>query len=433
MCAVCMAKSNRRSALFWTTLSFFFGFAGVAAFGPIIPVIKNSMPGNAVLMGLLAASPALTGSLLRIPFGAMADRVGGKRPIAILLVLSALGLASSTILFWLFPVPDSSHSILLLISGFLCSCGVAVFSVGIPTVSYWYPQAKQGAALALYAGLGNMAPGIFAFIFPVLANYLGFATAYLIWLLIFSILITVIALFMKDAPYFQYREMGIEIDSQALFHECGQELIPSGNVVANLIQAASDIRTWTLTFLYFVTFGGFIALSVWLPTFFTDNYGVNLVTAGAFTSLYAFSSSCLRVAGGYVSDRWGGRKVLLGALTVTAVGASLMMLSYDSLNLALAGIMLLALGMGLANAAVFKLLPKFMPNAVGGAAGIVGGLGALGGFVIPILMGAIVDSIGKHGYPLGFGVFVFLSLSGLILFKIISRSMNDLGSGQLKD
>jgi NNP family nitrate/nitrite transporter-like MFS transporter len=165
---VCYARSSRGEALFWITLAFFGGFAGVSAFGPIVHRLKHAMALTPLLMGLLAASPALTGSLLRIPFGAMVDRMGGKKPILTLLGLAAAGVAGIIAMFWGHPTLVPSQYPLLLLFGALCGCGIAVFSVGIPSVSYWYPQRSQGMALAVYAGLGNLAPGLFALLLPYL-------------------------------------------------------------------------------------------------------------------------------------------------------------------------------------------------------------------------------------------------------------------------
>jgi len=419
--AVCYAQSSRGAALTWTTLAFFAGFAGVSAFGPIVANLKQSMELNPLLVGFLAASPALTGSLLRIPFGAMVDRVGGKKPILILLSLAVAGIAAMTVLFTVFSPPQPSHYPLFLMAGMLCGCGIAVFSVGIPTVSYWYPQKKQGTALAIYAGLGNMAPGMFAMALPFLVLSLGFAISYVLWLGMLLSLLIVFLLYMKDAPYFQYKEMGIQIDEDALFIACGEELIPSGNVMESLKRAGSNWRTWILTMFYFVTFGGFIALTVWFPTYWREYFGTSLVLAGFLTALYSLSASILRVFGGFTSDRIGGEKTVFLSFVVVAVGAFLMIVASRSMAMAVTGIMLLALGMGFANAAVFKLVPKYTPETVGGAAGIVGGLGAFGGFVIPPVMGLFVKLSGASGYSLGFSVFFGLSLLALVLFAILNH------------
>ncbi len=419
--AVCYAQSSRGAALFWTTLAFFGGFAGVSAFGPIVSKLKVTMTMSPFLVGLLAASPALTGSLLRIPFGAMVDRMGGKKPILILLGLAALGVTGITMMFWFFPVPLPAQYPFFLLFGILCGCGIAVFSVGIPAVSYWYPQKTQGSALAIYAGLGNLAPGLFAFILPYMVVSLGLTVSYVFWLGMLLVLVVLIYIYMKDAPYFQYREMGIEIDPDALLLACGEELVPSGTAMESIKKAGSDWRTWVLTYFYFVTFGGFIALTVWLPTYWVELFEMNLVRAGLLTAFYSLSSSLLRVLGGYVSDRMGGEKICLISFLIIGIGASLMFLALQSVRLAFAGEMILALGMGFANAAVFKLVPKYSPAAVGGAAGIVGGLGAFGGFVIPLLMGLFVKINGQSGYAQGFSVFVVMAAIALILFVVLNR------------
>ena len=419
--AVCYARSSRGAALTWTTLAFFAGFAGVSAFGPIVTKLKQSMALSPLLMGLLAASPALTGSLLRIPFGAMVDRMGGKKPILILLGLAVAGITAITVLFSLFSTPQPAHYPLFLLAGILCGCGIAVFSVGIPTVSYWYPQKKQGTALAIYAGLGNMAPGMFAMALPFLVVSLGFAISYVLWLGMLLCLLVVFWLYMKDAPYFQYKEMGIEIDEDALFIACGEELIPSGTVTESLRKAGSSWRTWILTAFYFVTFGGFIALTVWFPTYWREYFGVSLVLAGSLTALYSLSASILRVLGGFTADRIGGEKTVFLSFVVVTGGAIIMMSASGSLALAVTGEMLLALGMGFANAGVFKLVPKYTPETVGGSAGIVGGLGAFGGFVIPPVMGLFVKLSGVEGYSQGFAVFLGLALLSIVLFVILNR------------
>ncbi|MGA8178541.1 MAG: MFS transporter, partial [Desulfobacterales bacterium] len=205
---VCYAKGSPRIALIWITLAFFGGFAGVSAYGPIVAKLKDAMALSPLSIGLLAACPALTGSLLRIPFGAMVDRMGGKKPILTLLGLAVAGIAGITILFSLSPAPKPSYFPFFLVFGILCGCGIAVFSVGIPAVSYWYPQKSQGTALAVYAGLGNLAPGLFALLLPLMAVSLGFTFSYVLWFGLLLLLIVLVFIFMKDAPYFQYKEMG---------------------------------------------------------------------------------------------------------------------------------------------------------------------------------------------------------------------------------
>jgi NNP family nitrate/nitrite transporter-like MFS transporter len=418
---VCHAISNPRAALAWTTLAFFAGFAGVSAFGPIVPKLKQAMDVGPFLMGILAASPALTGSLLRIPFGALVDRMGGKKPILILLLLAAAGVAGITVMFRIAGTPQASHYPFFLVFGILCGCGIAVFSVGVPAVSYWYPQRKQGTALAVYGGLGNLAPGMFALLLPFLVVSLGFTWSYVLWLAALLVMTGLVWTRMQDAPYFQYKAMGMDIDPDALLLACGEELVPTGKAMDSIRRAGADWRTWVLTFLYFITFGGFIALTVWFPTFWSDFFKLSLVQAGFLTAAFSLATSILRVFGGIAADKLGGLLIAQLSFGVVASGSLVIFTGGASITAAFTGQMLLALGMGVANAAVFKLVPRFTPKAVGGAAGIIGGLGAFGGFVLPPALGIFVRLNGEAGYSQGFALFLGLALAGLLFLMILKR------------
>ncbi len=419
--AVCLAASSPRAALGWTTLAFFIGFAGVSAFGPVLPRLRQTLDAGPFWLGLLAASPALTGSLLRIPCGALVDRYGGKRPVLFLLLLAAAGIAGIAVLFGVVGSPRAEHLPLLLGLAMLCGCGLAVFSVGVPAVSYWYPQRRQGTALALYGGLGNLAPGLFALLLPVLVNHFGFTAAYLLWLVGLLAATLAIGLWMKDAPYFQYRAMGLAVDPQELRRACGEELVPEGKALASIRRAGRDWRTWVLTYFYLITFGGFIALTVWFPTFWVERFEISLVGAGMLTALFSLSASLLRVVGGIVADRLGGEPIVAASLAAVGLGGAAMALAQHAFTASVLVQGMLALGMGFGNAAVFKLAPRYTPAAVGGAAGIIGGLGALGGFVLPPLMGGIVRAAGPAGYGAGFWIFPVLSLIALLLFYRLRR------------
>ena len=169
-----------------------------------------------------------------------------------------------------------------------------------------------------------------------------------------------------------------------------------------------------MVWVYFTTFGGFIALTAWLPTYWRSYFGVSAVKAGLLTALYSVLTSAIRIGGGMLSDRLreGGENTAILALLIMANGA-IIMTSATQLELALPGEILLAIGMGVCNAAVFKLVPQEVPEAVGGAVGWVGGLGALGGFIIPPVLGFAVHDLGQRGYAIGFIVFVFLAMFGL--------------------
>jgi NNP family nitrate/nitrite transporter-like MFS transporter len=409
--------------LWGATLGFFVGFAAVALFGPTASRFQQVMHLSPLMLGFLVAAPALSGSLLRIPFSAWVDTTGGRKPFLVLLGLSIVGMAGLFLVIHFFYPEHLFRGIypLLLVLGVLCGCGIASFTVGISQVSYWFPQKKQGRALAIFAGIGNLAPGIFSFLLPIALVKLSLGGSYLAWLVLL-VIGTVLYLFMgRNAWYFQLRAHGVdEEEARREATQQGQELFPATGFKETLHKSARVWKTWALVWLYFTTFGGFIALTAWLPTYWHSYYGVGLVTAGALTAVYSILASVIRILGGVLSDllQQGGENTAIMALFIMLTGA-LIMTGTTQFQLAVPGEILLAVGMGICNAAVFKMVPQAVPEAVGGAVGWVGGLGALGGFVIPPMMAFAVKNVGHGGYPLGFVVFVFLSLFSLSMAWVL--------------
>jgi NNP family nitrate/nitrite transporter-like MFS transporter len=408
-------KGTPNQGLASATLGFFAGFAAVALFGPTASRFNEVMHLDPVLLGLLVAIPSLSGSLLRIPFGGWVDSTGGRKPFLILLWLSVVGMAGLLgVVYFLYP-EQLTRSLypLLLALGTLCGCGIATFSVGIGQVSYWFPQARQGASLGAFAGLGNLAPGLFSFLLPVVLSSWGLAGAYLAWLL-FLLAGTLIYQFMgRNAWYFQLREQGLSTDqAHQQAQEMGQQIFPRGNARESLVNAAKIWQTWLLVAIYFTTFGGFIAMTAWLPTYWKGFFDIGGITAGGLTALYSLTASIIRVPGGNLSDRMGGERTALLSLAVTLIGAVVMSFSHI-LGFSILGVVLMALGMGVSNAAVFKLMPQYVPQAVGGAAGWIGGVGAFGGFAIPPILGMFVRAQGTHGYTSGFITYVVLAALSL--------------------
>jgi NNP family nitrate/nitrite transporter-like MFS transporter len=209
--------------------------------------------------------------------------------------------------------------------------------------------------------------------------------------------------------------------ARELARQDGQEIFPAGSVVDSLTISARVWKTWGLVAIYFTTFGGFIALTAWLPTYWTAYLGSTAVLAGVLTATFSITASVVRIFGGRLADRLAGENTALLALLFVLSGALLMVFS-RTFGLSLAAELLLAVGMGVGNAAVFKMVPQAVPQAVGGASGWVGGLGAFGGFVIPPLLGLIVRGAGANGYASGFWVFVALSLVSLGLAYLLRRA-----------
>jgi len=188
-----------------------------------------------------------------------------------------------------------------------------------------------------------------------------------------------------------------------------------------LWEAAKIWRTWVLVVLYFTTFGGFLALTAWLPTYWQRFFEVSHWTAVIMTASFSLLSSVIRVPGGGLSDRYGGEHVAMVSFLILFIGAALVSFTTSPV-LAGCALLLVAVGMGVNNAAVFRMVPDYVPDAVGGAAGWVGGLGALGGFAVPPLLGAAVEMQGAIGYAHGFVVYVFLAFLCLILTWMLSRT-----------
>ena len=415
-----------RAGLSGATLGFFVGFAAVALFGPTAMRFRDAMGLSATAVAFLVAMPALSGSLLRIPFAAWVDTTGGRKPFIVLLLLSIAGMAGlSFIVATRYPdqLTPSLYPVLLFL-GLLCGCGIATFSVGIGQVSYWYPQKRQGSALAIYAGVGNLAPGAFSLLLPFALQAIGLAWSYIMWLGFLSAGTALYFALGRNAWYFQFCERGMT--PQQARDEArarGQELFPAGTTLDTLRISARAWQTWALVVIYFTTFGGFVALTAWLPTYWMSFFSTTVVTAGLLTAMYSLLASLVRVLGGFVADRLeeGGQNTTILAVLIMLSGALIMTMASE-FELAVPGVLLLAIGMGICNAAVFKIVPQVVPQAVGGAAGWVGGLGAFGGFVIPPMLGFAVRDLGPRGYAIGFVVFVFLALGSLSMAWLLKYS-----------
>jgi len=407
-------SGNPTLGLTMGTWGFFVGFAAVALYGPAAKYFQEQMQLSGLALGLLVAAPQLTGSLLRIPFGAWVDRVGGRLPMLTLFVLSLVGMWGLVFILLTAKTLTIAAYPIVIMFGFLSGCGVASFSVGVPQVSYWYPQKRQGTVLGIYGGIGNLAPGLFTLLLPYAIAMWGLAGSYFAWFGFLLVGAAIYAWLARDAYFFQLRRQGFDSDaSRKIAREKGQELFPNERVWQAVITAAEEPRTWGLVALYFVSFGGFLALTAWFPIYWTNLYHMDVKSAAMLGGLgFSLLAAVIRVFGGMISERMGGERTAVLAFIGVLAGA--LLLTYvQEFSQALVGELLIAVGMGVGNAAVFKMVPKYVPEAVGGASGLVGGLGALGGFVIPPFLGAVVDALGTRGYSGGFFAYVTLAVMAI--------------------
>ncbi len=405
--------------LFGATLAFFIGLAAVALFGPTAKSLARTLDLDAVSLGFLIGIPSLMGALLRIPFGALVDTTGGKTPNLILLVFAFVGIAGLALTI------DNPTFLSLAFFGGVAGFGVATFSVSMAQVSYWFPKKKQGTANGIYGGVANLSPGLASFWIPLSLLWFGPQNTYWLWLAFLGVGILLYMAFGKNAPYFQYKKQGAsEEEARSLAAERGQELFPTGTAVQSLKTTAGYWQTWILVGVYFTTFGGFLALTAWFPNYWQTNFGLALFPqAVALTAAFSIGASLMRVAGGMISDKLGGERTALSAVSLLVLGAVLMMFSSGSFPLAVTGMAFLAVGMGVNNAATFKILPQVIPSAMGGASGWIGGLGALGGFVFPIIQGFFIrdPKTADPGYNLSFAAYLVAGLVSLALLAILKR------------
>ena len=425
-------SGNQNQGLYGATMGFFIGFAAVALFGHTSTMLGTAMGLNETLIGLLVAMPNLTGSLFRIPFAAWTDKVGSRKPLLILLytsIIGMIGLLATILLFFTPKDMSQDYYVLFLLFGALAGCGIATFSVGISQTSYWFPKQKQGKALGFYGGVGNLAPGIFLLIIPFALSLGGLGGSYFFWLILLIGGTLVYFKIGQNAWFFQLREHGIPKEKATEISKTyGQELFPSGKIVESLKISARNWKTWILVGLYFTSFGGFIALTPWLPKYWlslykTGNFKIDVVSIAfgvVLAGIFVIVGSLTRIYAGNLADKLTGEKTTLLGILVLLAGSTIMTLSMN-FDLSIIAFLIMAIGMGTMNAAVFKLVPKYVPNAIGGASGWVGGLGAFGGFVIPPIMGYFVDMYNLPGYAYGFVVFIVLCLICLVFVFILTK------------
>jgi len=374
------SKSGAIRALFLSTMAFAVSFAIWGLISALAPKFTEIYNLSATSKSILIAIPVLLGSLGRLPAGMLADRFGGRLVFTALLILTAI----PAILIGF----STSYNQLLLLGLFL-GLGGTTFSVGVSFTSKWFPPEKQGMALGVY-GMGNVGQSIAVFGAPVLALWLGswrtvffiFAAFSVVWAIVFY-------LFARDA----------------------ESTAKPKTVAENLSVLKSSKLAWILSLFYFLTFGGFVAFAIYLPTLLKDLFQLSPTDAGARTAGFVLLATLMRPLGGILSDKIGGAKVLLGVFAAIA-GFSLL-LGFPVMITFTIGALGAAAALGLGNGAVFKLVPQYFPKETGTVTGLVGAFGGLGGFFPPIELGLVRDYTGS--YTLGF---VLLSAFALVCLAI---------------
>ena len=339
-----------------------------------------------VQKGLMTAIPLLAGSALRLILGLLADGIGPKQTGMIGMMLTLLPLLGG----WLWA--DSLEKVFLI--GLLMGVAGASFAVALPMAGRWYPARHQGLAMGI-AGAGNSGTLFATFFAPRLAESFGWHAVFGLAAIPLSLAMIVFSVFTKDPP--------------------GARGMQRASAYFSLLKEPDAYR---FCLFYGVTFGGFSGLVSFMPIFLHDQYGASMVLAGDLTSLCVLSGSLMRPLGGWLADKMGGIRVLMGLYGLITL-FMLAMVPLPSLVAAIA-FLFFALGfMGLGNGAVFQLVPQRFGGRVGVVTGLVGAAGGLGGFLFPVVLGWFKQYNGSFG--IGFSIFAALSGFAFINLLVARR------------
>ncbi|MEO3840596.1 MULTISPECIES: nitrate/nitrite transporter [unclassified Streptomyces] len=354
------------------TIGFALNFWAWALLSPLAPRLKDDLGLSSFEQSLLVAIPVVVGSLGRIPVGALTDRFGGR-------VMFPL-VSSATIVPVLF-LGLAGHSSLpaLLFGGFFLGIGGTAFAVGVPFVSGWFPPERRGLAIGVFgAGMGGTA--ISALTTVKLVDGLGMASTFLITAGALAAYTVVAALVLRDAP-------GRSVPAE-----------PPARQLADTLRLRV---TWQASALYAVAFGGYVAFSVYLPTYLKTDYGLSQADAANRMAGFVLLAVLMRPVGGWLSDRIGPIRVLTGSLAVVVAGALVQSAGPSLVPMATVAFLSLAAALGAGSGATFALLAMLAPaGRVGSVTGVVGAAGGLGGFLPPLVMGSLYGAFGSYGLGL---------------------------------
>ena len=383
-----------------STLAFTICFAVWMMFAVIGIPIKKQLDLSETQFGLLAAMPVLTGSLVRVPLGLWTDRFGG-RIVFFLLMLSTvlpIWLMSYATQYWHF-----------LVIGMFVGLAGGSFSVGTPYVARWFPKNRQGLAMGIF-GAGNSGSALTKFVAPGLIVMAGGAWTIVPQVYSIAMLVTAILFWVFSATN------------------------PSHNVsnTAGLKEQLSmlkDPRVWRYCQYYSVVFGGYVALALWMTRYYVGEYGFSIQTAALLAACFSLPGGVLRALGGWISDKYGAYQTTWWVMWVCWV--AFFLLSYPqtdftvltvegprtfriALSPTIFTILLFVVGIATAigKASVFKFISDDFSGNIGAVSGIVGLAGGLGGFVLPIMFGALVDITGVR-------TSAFMLLYGTVCISLI--------------
>ena len=404
--------AEQRFVLGMSTLAFAVCFAVWTIFSIIGVKIKQELGLSGAQFGLLIGTPILTGSLVRLILGIWSEQFGGR-------IVYAGVMAAAAIATFLLSYATTYQTMLLAALGVGIAGGSS--AAGITYVSKWYPKQRQGLALGIF-GAGNAGAAVTSVLAPFVLVAYGWQTVAQLWAAGLLIMAFLFLLFTKEDPELRARrESGAKPRS-----------------IASQLDPLKRQQIWRFALYYFFVFGGFVALALWLPYYLVSVYGLDIETAGMLTASFSVAASVFRVHGVYLADKYGARTVLYWTLGVA--GVLLFMLSYPETDYVIHGvnheirfstkmtlmpfaITLFVLGffMSLGKAAVYKHIPVYYPDNAGSAGELVGMIGGLGGFILPIAFGIMNDLTGI--WTTCFALMFAIALVSLVWMHVSIRQM----------
>ena len=417
-----VSKGDQNRALALSTIAFTVCFAVWTIFSIIGVAIKDELGLNEFQFGLLVATPILTGSLTRLILGVWTEKYGGKLVFSAQMILT--GLAT-----WALTLAHTYTMYLVAALGIGLAGGS--FIIGVAYVSRWYDAGKQGTALGIF-GAGNVGAAVTKFLAPFVMVAYGWQGVAQVWAVGIALMGVIFFIMAKDDPEMvERRKSGVKAPSLA------EQFAPLKN-----------LQVWRFSLYYFFVFGAFVALALWMPHYLIDVYHVDVKTAGMSAAAFSLSASLFRAYGGHLSDRFGARAVMYWTFGFSLI--FLFMLSYPPTDYVIQGkdgpiqfstqmgrwpfvVTLFGLGffMSLGKAAVYKHIPVYYPKHVGAVGGLVGMIGGLGGFVLPIMFGALLDLTGI--YTSCFALLFILVAIALSWMHLSIRAMEREAQGETLD
>ena len=389
-------KSGHSPTLFAAFFYFAFSCAVWVLNGAMAPFIRESFHLTAAQQGLMLSVPIVAGALMRFPLGVLAQYIGRKNATLVEMGLIAVAMAYG--LFFVHSFGD------LLAMGVLLGIAGASFGVALSLGSGSFPARHKGLAMGI-VGAGNVGTAVSVLVAPPLAQWLG-------WQAVYGV--AAVAILLPMAAMIVFAREPADANRHASLREH----------VACLFEGDG----WVFSVIYAITFGGFIGLTSFLPSYYFEQFGVSKVQAGQLTMLAAFMGAALRVCGGWLSDRWGGINTL--TLVLGVVTASLVMVGWSGGSLVLTTLLMMlcfaALGAG--NGALFQLVPLRWPASTAVAGSMIGEIGALGGGLVPSSMGYSKQYLGSYSW--GFLLFAALALLVLVLLRVMQSGWTRTWVGQ---